>query len=91
MISMDLSNHNMMQHYTEQQVHIPDVIVQNTVFGQPKGFAFESIRSFVDCLVSGEEFHVSLRDAAITTLALLAVMQSAETHMPVEIDYGPLK
>ena len=90
MLSLDLSSHNMVQHYTDQWMHVPDVIVQDAVFGQPKGFAFESIRSFVDCLLSGEEFHVSLTDAAVATLALLAVMQSAETRVPVDVDYGPL-
>ena len=90
MLSLDLSSHNMVQQYTDSRMHVPDVIVQDTIFGQPKGFAFESIRSFVDCLLSGEEFHVSLRDAANATLAILAIMQSAETRMPVEVDYGSL-
>lgn len=90
MLSLDLSSHNMVQQYTDSKMFVPDVIVQDAIFGQPKGFAFESIRSFVDCLLSGEEFHVSLKDAANATLALLAVMQSAETDMPVDVDYGPL-
>ena len=90
MLSLDLSSHNMVQQYTDIRMHVPDVIVQDAIFGQPKGFAFESIRSFVDCLLSGEGFHVSLQDAAIATLALLAVMRSAETGMPVDVDYGPL-
>jgi predicted dehydrogenase len=90
MLSLDLSSHNMAQQYTDTKMNVPDVLVQDAVFGQPKGFAFESIRSFVDCLLTGEEFHVSLRDAANATLALIAVMRSAETGMPVDVDYGPL-
>jgi predicted dehydrogenase len=43
MISLDLSNHNLIQKYTDEKVTVPDVVVQHEVFGQPKGFAFESI------------------------------------------------
>ena len=86
MIAIDASNHNMIQKYTDTQVTVPDVIVQNKIFGQPKGFAYESIRAFVDCLISGEEFPVSLEDAAYGVIALLAIMESSETRMPVEID-----
>lgn len=88
MVAIDASNHNLIQMYTDNKVVVPDVIVQNSIFGQPKGFAFESIRSFVDCLLSGEEFHVSLEDAARASLVILAIMESAKTRMPVEVDYG---
>ena len=91
MVSIDASNHNMIQKYTDHDVVVPDVIVQNHIFGQPKGFAFESIRSFVDCLISGQDFPVSIREAAEGALAILAIMESAKTRMPVEVDYGNLK
>lgn len=91
MISVDASNHNMIQKYTDHEVIVPDVIVQNKIFGQPKGFAFESIRSFVDGLISGQEFGVNLKESAYGVLTILAIMESAKTRMPVEVDYGPLK
>ena len=91
MISVDASNHNMIQKCTDTQVIVPDVIVQNKIFGQPKGFAFESIRAFVDCLISGEEFPVTLRESAYGVLAILAIMESAKTRTPVEVDYGKLQ
>ena len=91
MISVDASNHNMIQKYTDTEVVVPDVIVQNKIFGKPKGFAFESIRSFVDCLLTGEEFPVTLRESAYGVLAILAIMDSARPRTPVEIDYGPLQ
>ncbi|MDR0598800.1 MAG: Gfo/Idh/MocA family oxidoreductase [Treponema sp.] len=87
MISLDLSHHNLIQKYTDEKVTVPDVVVQHSVFGFPKGFAFESIRSFVDCILSGEEFKVSIRDAANTSLAILAIMESAKTRSPVEVRY----
>ena len=87
MVAIDASNHNLVQLYTDEKVVVPDTIVQNSIFGQPKGFAFESIRSFVDCLLSGEPFHVSLEDAARASLVILAIMDSAKVRMPVEVDY----
>lgn len=64
-----------------------DILVKNFVFGRCRGFAFESIRSFIDQLVSGEEFHVTLREAANVSLTLLAIMESAETGMPVRVEH----
>jgi predicted dehydrogenase len=87
MISLDVSNHNLIQKYTDEKVTVPDIVVQHSIFGFPKGFAFESIRSFVDCILSGEEFKVSIRDAANTSLAILAIMESAKTRSPVEVQY----
>jgi predicted dehydrogenase len=87
MISLDLSSHNLIQKYTDEKAVVPDVLVQHSVFGRPRGFAFESIRSFVDCILSGEEFPVSLEDAANTSLAILAIMESAEKRRPVEVRY----
>jgi predicted dehydrogenase len=87
MISLDVSNHNLIQKYTDEKVTVPDIVVQHSIFGYPKGFAFESIRSFVDCVLSGEPFHVSVTDAANTSLAILAIMESAKTRSPVEVQY----
>lgn len=75
----------MIQKYTDEKVTVPDVIVQNHIWGQPKGFAFESIRSFVDCLFTGTEFPLTLYDAANTSLTILAIMESARKRMPVEV------
>ena len=88
MVAIDTSHHNMIQKYTDEKVTVPDVLVQNAVFGRPKGFAFESIRGFVDCVLSGEPFPVSVYDAANTTIAILAIMESAKTRQPVEVVYG---
>jgi predicted dehydrogenase len=87
MISLDLSDHNLIRKYTDEKVQVPDVLVQHSVFGYPKGFAFESIRSFVDCILSGEEFRVSLEDAVNTSLVILAIMESAKTGQPVDVAY----
>lgn len=87
MIAIDASNHNLIQQYTDEKVTVPDVLVQNHIFGAPKGFAFESIRSFVDCLISGEEFAVSLEASACASLVILAIIESAKTREPVMVNY----
>ena len=87
MVNIDASTHNMIQITTEEKMAVPDVLVQHYIEGAPKGFAFESIRSFVDRLIDGKPFMVSMEDAAKTSLALLAIMQSAETRTPVVVEY----
>ena len=87
MIAIDASNHNLIQKYTDEKTIVPDILVRNTVHGRVKGFAYESIRSFVDKIISGEDFIVSMEDAAKTSLAILAIMESAECKMPVEVEY----
>ena len=90
MIAIDASNHNLIQYYSDDRVQVPDIIVRNQIHGRVKGFAYESIRSFVDKLETNEPFIVSMEDAARTSLAILAIMESASKRMPVEIDYGIL-
>lgn len=87
MVAIDASNHNLIQKYTDTKVEVPDILVRNTVHGRVKGFAYESIRSFVDKIISGEEFICSMEDAARTSLAILSIMKSAESRMPVEVEY----
>ena len=87
MIAIDASHHNLIQKFTDARADIPDILIRNTVHGKVKGFAYESIRDFVDKIISGEEFIVSMEDAAKTSLALLSVMKSAENRMPVEVEY----
>ena len=56
-----------------------DCIVSNSILGYHKGFAYESIRSFLNCLQSGKEFLVPVTDCANVCLALLDIMESAKT------------
>jgi len=88
MIAIDASSHNLIQKYTDTAVTVPDILVRDTIFGYPAGFAYQSIRSFVDCLVSGEEFKVSLEDSAKVSFIVLAIMESARTRQPVEVRYA---
>lgn len=83
MISLDLSNNQMIERFLEDGRDRPDVLVRHFVHGKPKGFAYESIRHFVDNLISGEKFLVSVEDAANTSLAIIAILESARTKKPV--------
>jgi predicted dehydrogenase len=85
MINLDLSNSQLIEKFTETKSTRPDVLVNHFVHGKAKGFAYESIRHFIDRLISGEDFLVSLEDAANTSLAILAIMESARTGMPVKV------
>jgi len=87
MVSIDASNHNLIQKYTDEKTTVPDILVRNTVHGRVKGFAYESIRCFADKIISGEDFILSVEDAAKTSLAILSIFDSAKTKMPVEVEY----
>ncbi|HHV96225.1 MAG TPA: Gfo/Idh/MocA family oxidoreductase [Clostridiaceae bacterium] len=85
MISIDASNHNLIQKYTDTGAKTPDILVSHFIQDKPKGFAYESIRHFIDRLIDGKEFYVTLQDAANTSLALCAVMESARIGQPVVV------
>ena len=40
-----------------------------------------------EVILTGKEFPVTLEDSANTVLAILAIMESAKTRMPVEVNY----
>lgn len=80
------ASHDLLQVTSQERIDTYDILVKNFVFDRCKGFAYESIRSFIDKLVSGEEFHVSIRECANVSLALLATMESANTGKPVTIE-----
>ncbi len=88
MINLDLSNNQMIERFTETKNDRPDVLVNHFVHGKAKGFAYESIRHFVDKIISGEEFYVSMKDAINTSLVILSILESAKTGKVVEVNYN---
>lgn len=87
MISLDLSNSQMIERFTEEKCDRPDILVKHFIHGQAAGFSYQSIRYFIDRLIDGKESIISAKDAANTTLVLLAIMESAKNRMPVEVEY----
>jgi len=86
MVNLDLSNNQMIESYTQREAKRPDVLVRHFIHGKAKGFAYESIRHFIDCLVSGEEFLVSLEDAVNTSLVILSIFESVRTGKPEKVE-----
>ncbi len=87
MINLDLSNSQLIERFTETGNDRPDVLVKHFVHGQPKGFSYESIRHFIDCLKTDRDFLVSMEDAVRTSKVLLAIARSAREKQPVLVEY----
>ena len=87
MVNLNLSNHDLITFADQEKMVVPDILVSNFVFGKCKGLSYESIRDFIDRLVDGQEFRVTLEDSRKTCIALLAVIESAEKGVPVEVAY----
>lgn len=88
MINIDTTNSGVIEFFDNEKQVNPDVIVNHFVHGKAEGFAYKSIQHFVEKLISGEDFLVSVADAARTSLVILAIMESAETGQPVTVDYN---
>jgi predicted dehydrogenase len=84
-ININASNHNLIQVVTDEKLSVPDVLVTNMVFDRCKGLSYESIRDFIDRLVDGKEFRVTLEDARRTALAIIAIHESADTGKIVDV------
>ncbi len=87
MVSIDASSHNLIQVVSEEKAATPDILVSNFVFDRCKGFSYESIRDFVDRMIDGKDFKVSLEDSRKGVLAILAIMESARKGVPIEVEY----
>ncbi len=87
MISLDLSNSQMIERFTEEKNDRPDVLVKHFVHGKAAGFSYQSIRYFVDRLIDGKPSLITPEDAVNTTLVILAIMESAKTRTPVDVEY----
>lgn len=87
MINIDASSHNLIQKVTDTKTETPDILVKNQIHSKPKGFAYESINHFIDCMMSKKPFLVSLTDAVNTSLSLLTLLESAKTRQPLKVEY----
>lgn len=87
MLNLDLSNNQMIERFTEAKSDRPDVLVNHFVHGHAMGFAYQSIRHFVDRLIDGKPFLISPEDAANTSLAIIAILESARTRKIVKVRY----
>ena len=87
MYSMDLTNSQDVERYLEGGSSHPDYLVKTEVHGKPVGFAYESIRAFVDCVARDEPVLCGLEDGLRVSRVVLALMESARTRQPVTVGY----
>ncbi|HUT73444.1 MAG TPA: Gfo/Idh/MocA family oxidoreductase [Armatimonadota bacterium] len=82
---IDGSHHRMLERYTATEAAYPDTFVMPTVHGKPGGFAVESIRHFVECVVEDRPPLVTGEDGLAATRVIAAMEQSADAGQVVEI------
>lgn len=87
MVNMDLTNNQLFERYFETTSDHPDCIVKPLVYDRHEGFAFNSIRDFVECLALGKPVKAGLDDGLAVTSVILAIMESAKTRSPVTVRY----
>ena len=87
MVNMDLTNNQLFERYFETASDHPDCIVKPLVYDRHEGFAFNSIRDFVECLALGKPVKAGLDDGLAVTSVILAIMESAATRSPVTVRY----
>ncbi len=87
MINMDLTNNQLFERYLADSSDHPDCLVKPLVRDRHVGFAYESIRDFVDCLAMGKPVQATLEDGLAVTKVVLAIMESAASRAPVEVRY----
>lgn len=84
---MDGSHHRMIERLTAERISYPDTIIMPTVHGKIGGFAMESIRHFVDCVVDDCEPMVGGEDGLAVTRVIQAMDKSADSGAIVEIEW----
>lgn len=84
-VMADLSGHRMLQKYTEEGGTYPDVIAAPIVHGRAVGFAVESIRHFVDCVLEDKQPLITGADGLAATKVICAIEESVKTGMPVKL------
>jgi len=84
-VYMDISSHGAIQTYTVDKASNPDLLAMPVIHGKQMGFAVESIKHFVDCVVNDKELMVSGEDGLATTKIISAIIESSRKGEPVEL------
>lgn len=87
MLDLDLTNHGVVKRFLKDKYDQPDVFVKPEIHGSHEGFAYASIRDFVQRIVTGEDFVVGVSDGEKVTKVVLAIMESARIGEPVSVRY----
>lgn len=81
----DLSHHRALEKYSQEKAEYPDVFVSTEIYGKLAGFAFQSIRHFIDCVIEDKEPISSGKDGLEVTKVICAMEESILRGNPVEI------
>lgn len=87
MINMDLTHNQMIECFLEDRSYHPDCLVGPAIRDKHVGFAYESIRSFVDSLANGAPIQATLDDGVKVSKVILAIMDSAKERAPKTVVY----
>jgi predicted dehydrogenase len=87
MISLDLTHSQLIEKFLEKSANHPDVLVAPCIHGKHPGFAYESIRTFVDCVSQDRQFPTTLEDGLRVSRVILAMFESAAKREPVTVQY----
>ena len=87
MVNIDMSNNQLIERFLENKSDHPDCLVKPFVHDRHMGFAFESIREFVDCLTTGKKVKTGLEDGMRVSKVILSIMDSARERKPVKVRY----
>jgi len=82
---LDTSHNRTLEKYTESEAVYPDFLVLPTIYGEQAGFAADSIRHFIDCVLHDREPRVTGQDGLEVTKIIQAIEESARTGLPVEM------
>lgn len=82
---LDTSHNRTLEKYTETDAAYPDFLVMPTICGVQEGFAAESIRHFIDCVVHDREPRVTGQDGLEVTKVIQAIEESVRAGHPVEM------
>ncbi len=87
MFNMDFSHNTLLERFLEDEASHPDVIVKPHIHGKPMGLAYESIRDFIERVYYKKELLISLEESINITKIILAIFESAEKKVPVNVVY----
>ncbi len=84
-IYLDISSHRAIQKYTKEKASYPDILAAPIIHNNQMGFAIESIRHFVDCVINDKQPLVTIEDGFEATKIISAIRDSSRTGLPVKI------
>ena len=84
-VNLNPIQHGIMVKFTPEKAEMPDVTCAPDVYGQPLGFALESIRHFIRCVKGEAEILTGCDEGLEVTRVVCAIHESAAKGVPVEV------